>query len=140
MLIGAGMVLAGAGALIMALAPDQASYLPDILPGLLVMGIGIGLVFPAASVAAMSSVKPHQIGLASGLLSTSHEIGAALGVAVLAAVAAIGDAAGADPDTLASGYENGFVAAAVIATVAAAAAVIAVPRAKPAAAAQAAAH
>ncbi len=139
-LIGAGMVLAGAGALIMAFAPDQAFYLADILPGLLVMGIGIGLVFPAASVAAMSSVEPHQIGLASGILSTSHEIGAALGVAVLAAVAAIGGAAGADPAALATGYENGFIAAAVIAAVAAAVAVIAVPRAKPAVAAQAAAH
>jgi len=94
LLAAAGLVLTAAGGLILAAAPDRAGYAADILPGLLAIGFGVGLVFPAVSVTAMSRVQPQQMGLAAGVLSTAHEIGAALGVAVLAAVAAIGGAAG----------------------------------------------
>jgi EmrB/QacA subfamily drug resistance transporter len=137
-LAAAGLVLTAAGGLLLAAAPDRASYLPDILPGLLAIGFGTGLVFPAVSVTAMSEVQPHQMGLAAGVLSTAHEIGAALGVAVLAAVAAIGGAA--SHAGLAAGYEDGFIAAAIIALALAAIAVVAVPSVKPEGAAQAMAH
>jgi sugar phosphate permease len=86
----------------------------------------------------MSRVRPEQAGVAAGLLSTAHEIGAALGVAVLAAVAAIGNAAGASD--LAAGYQDGFITAAVIALGLAALALVAVPSVKPERAAQAFAH
>jgi sugar phosphate permease len=90
------------------------------------------------SVPAMSHIEPHQTGLAAGILSTAHEVGAALGVAVLAAVAAIG--AAATDASLAAGYEDGFIASAGIALALAAVAVIAVPTVKPDRAAQAMAH
>lgn len=139
LLAAAGLVLTAAGGALLALAPDRAAYAGDILPGLLVIGSGVGLVFPAVSVTAMNGVQPQQAGLAAGVLSTAHEIGAALGVAVLAAVAAVG---GITSDvSLADGYQDGFVAAAVIALVLAAVTVVAVPSVKPdAAAAGAMAH
>jgi EmrB/QacA subfamily drug resistance transporter len=137
-LVAAGLVLTAVGALGLALAPDRAAYGADILPGLLAIGFGVGLVFPGVSVTAMSRVEPEQTGLAAGVLSTAHEIGAALGVAILAAVAAIGDAAGAA--SIAAGYEDGFIAAAGIALALAAVAVAAVPSVKPERSAQAMAH
>ena len=133
-----GLVLAAIGGLLLAAAPDEASYAAELLPGLLAIGFGVGLVFPAVSVTAMSQIEPEQAGLAAGVLSTAHEIGAALGVAVLAAVAAIGSAAG--QASLAAGYEDGFIAAAGIALVLAVVAVLAVPSVRPEGAAQAMAH
>jgi EmrB/QacA subfamily drug resistance transporter len=137
-LAAAGLLLTAAGGLMLAAAPDRAAYAADILPGLLAIGFGVGLVFPAVSVTAMSHVQPHQTGLAAGMLSTAHEIGAALGVAVIAAVAAIGSAA--THADLATGYEDGFMASALIAVALAAIAVAAVPSVKPERAAQAMAH
>jgi fucose permease len=133
-----GLVVTAGGAVILAAAPDQASYGTDILPGLLAIGFGVGAVFPAVSVTAMSQVRHEQAGVAAGLLSTAHEIGAALGVAVLAAVAAIGNAA--TVSDVAAGYQDGFITAAVIALALAALAVVAVPSVKPEGTAQALAH
>jgi hypothetical protein len=65
-----------------------ASYPTDLLAGLLILGIGAGLVFPAASVTAMRDVTAGQAGLASGLMMTVHEVGVALGVALVSVVAA----------------------------------------------------
>jgi EmrB/QacA subfamily drug resistance transporter len=137
-LVAAGLALTAAGALVLAAAPDRASYAADILPGLLVLGFGTGLVFPGVSVTAMSQVEPHQVGLAAGVLSTAHEVGAALGLAVIAAVASIG--AAATDASLAVGYEDGFIAAAGIALVLTAAAVAVVPSVRPEAGAEAMAH
>jgi EmrB/QacA subfamily drug resistance transporter len=138
LLVAVGFVLIAGGAVLLALAPDRASYAADLLPGLLAIGFGVGLVFPGASVTAMSDVEGHQAGLAAGVLSTAHEVGAALGVAVLAAVAAFADAG--SHASLAGGYEDGFVAAAVIALALAALAVVAVPSVKPREGAPALAH
>jgi EmrB/QacA subfamily drug resistance transporter len=138
LLVAGGLLLTAAGALVLALAPDQAAYAGDILPGLLAIGFGVGLVFPCVAVTAMSRVEPHQAGLAAGLLSTAHEIGAALGVAVIAAIAAIGEQASAA--SVAAGYQDGFLATAGIALALAAVALAAVPSVKPATSAQAMAH
>lgn len=138
LLIVGGMALVAAGALVLAAAPERASYATDLLPGLVVIGLGVGFVFPGASVTAFSMIDPHQTGLASGLISTAHELGAALGVAILAAVAAIATATA--PAALAAGYEDGFIAAAAIALAFAGFAATAVPSIKPAAGASAPAH
>jgi len=119
-----GLALTAIGALLFALAPDRAAYVADLLPGFVVLGLGLGLVLPAVSVTAMSEVEHPQAGLASGLMSTAHEIGAALGVAVLSAVAA----AGASP---AIGYNDAFLAAAGIAGALAVAGLIVVPSTRP---------
>ena len=106
-----GLALTGAGALLLAVAPDRASYLTDMLPGFLVLGAGVGLVFVTVTVTAMADVRHEEAGLASGIMTTAHELGAALGVAILAAVAT----ANGNP---VSGYGDGFFVAAAIAAAA----------------------
>jgi len=113
------------------LTPSQAgtgaSYLTDLLPGLLLTGLGVGLAFVAISVTAMSEVAHERAGLASGMLTTAHELGAAIGVAVFSAVALAGTGA-AD---FASGYERGMLTAAACALALALVAAVTVPAARP---------
>jgi EmrB/QacA subfamily drug resistance transporter len=103
-----GLALVAAGAVLLVVAPDVASYATDILPGFLVLGFGVGLVFPAGSIAAMSDVPDDAAGLASGLVTTGHELGAAFGVAVVSAVAT-------GASTFVAGYADGFVVVAAVA-------------------------
>ena len=109
---GLAMVTAGAG--LLSLVPSQAHFAADLLPGMLVLGLGVGLVFVAVSVTAMAGIPAQHAGMASGFLMTGHEVGAALGVAVLSAVAtaagSLTDAAG-----VVDGFSAAFVAAGVIA-------------------------
>ena len=109
-LIGVGLVIATAGALLLCTVDPGSGYLTGVLPGFLVMGAGVGPMFVAISVAAMSEV-PHELsGLASGLMMTGHEIGAALGVATLTAV-------GGELTTrtgLVEGYADSFLTLAAI--------------------------
>jgi EmrB/QacA subfamily drug resistance transporter len=116
-----GLVFVAGGAGLLVLAPDVASYGTDILPGFLVLGFGVGLVFPAGSIAAMSDVGDDAAGLASGLITTGHELGAAFGVAASSAVATAAS-------TFVAGYASGFVAVAAVAALVASIAVVAAPR------------
>ncbi len=68
------------------IAPDS-SYWTALFPGFILMGIGLGFSFVPVSIAALTGVKPHEAGLASGLINTSQQIGGALGVAILVSVA-----------------------------------------------------
>jgi EmrB/QacA subfamily drug resistance transporter len=120
-----GLVLTSAAALLLAIAPDRASYLTNLLPGFLLLGAGVGLVFVAVTVTAMADVRHDQAGLASGIMTTAHELGAALGVAVLAAVAI----SNGNP---VSGYGDAFFVAAGIAGVLALVAAIVLPALRPA--------
>lgn len=108
----AGFTLATAGAALLATASRSAHFVPDLLPGLLILGLGVGVVF--VSVTAMAGIPAQHAGMASGFLMTGHEVGAALGVAVLSAVAgsagSLTSAAG-----VAAGFSRGFLAAAVLA-------------------------
>ncbi|WCB93063.1 putative MFS-type transporter EfpA [Baekduia alba] len=122
----AGLLLAAVGSLLLASAPDHAHYAPDLLPGFCVLGLGMGLAFPALSITALSRVDHASAGLGSGLLSTGHEVGAALGVAVLSTVA-VGAGGG-----LAVGYGDALTAAAVAAGAFAAVAALVVPVVRPA--------
>ena len=133
-LIVAGLVVMGAGALLLTGVSARSGYLTGFLPGLLVVGMGTGLVFPATAVTAMSDIAGDRAGLASGLLTTAHEIGAALGVAVFSAVAV---AAGGG---IAAGYRHGFMVAAAVAAGLAIVAAVAVPAVRPAAGARVAVH
>jgi EmrB/QacA subfamily drug resistance transporter len=85
-LIAGGIVVMAAGAALLAYRSGGSSYAADVLPGLLLLGAGCGPMFVAISVAAMSDVSAADAGLGSGLRMTGHEVGAALGVAVLTAV------------------------------------------------------
>ena len=82
------LVLVAAGLALYIRVPVHSNYVIDLLPGMLLLGVGAGLVFPALATLAMSSATESDSGLASGLLNTTAQVGGALGLAVLAAVAA----------------------------------------------------
>ena len=108
----AGLSLAAAGAALLSTASGTAHFATNVLPGLLVLGLGVGMVFVAVSVTAMAGIPPQHAGMASGFLMTGHEVGAALGVAVLSAVAT---AAGilTSPAGVVAGFSRAFVATAI---------------------------
>ncbi|HSD79156.1 MAG TPA: MFS transporter, partial [Solirubrobacteraceae bacterium] len=127
----AGLLLGATGALLLTGAPTDATYATELLPGFVALGFGIGLTFVSVSVTAMHDVGHEQAGLASGLLTTGHELGAALGVAVLGSVAAASASSGTAAG-IAGGYGDGFLVAAGIAAVLAVLALLTVPSVRPA--------
>jgi EmrB/QacA subfamily drug resistance transporter len=82
------LVLMGTGLALYMRLPVHSSYFVDLLPGMLLLGVGAGLVFPSLATLAMSSATESDSGLASGLLNTTAQVGGALGLAVLATLAA----------------------------------------------------
>jgi EmrB/QacA subfamily drug resistance transporter len=82
-----GLVLAAAGLGLFTQAPVGGTYVTDLLPSMVLVGIGAGLSFPAVMTLAMSGAEPSQAGLASGLVNTTQQVGGALGLAVLATLA-----------------------------------------------------
>jgi EmrB/QacA subfamily drug resistance transporter len=144
-LAAAGLLIMCVGALLLSTASAQSGYLTGLLPGLLVVGAGTGLAFPAASVTAMNDVTADGAGLASGLMTGVHEIGAAIGVAIFSAIGTAETAGGlivSRPAAIAltTGYRHGFIVAAGIAFGLAAVAFIAMPAVRPAAGTRAAVH
>ncbi|HSC90372.1 MAG TPA: MFS transporter [Gaiellaceae bacterium] len=135
----AGLLLGATGALLLTGAPTDATYATELLPGFVALGFGIGLTFVSVSVTAMHDVGHEQAGLASGLLTTGHEIGAALGVAVLGSVAAASASSGTAAG-IADGYGDGFLVAAAMAALLAVAALLTVPSVRPAGGARVSLH
>jgi EmrB/QacA subfamily drug resistance transporter len=125
-LIVIGLAVMGAGALLLTGVSARSGYLTGFLPGLLVTGAGTGLVFPATAITAMSEITAERAGLASGLMTAAHEIGAALGVAVFSAVAVTAGGG------IAAGYRPGFFLAAAVAGGLAVVAALLVPAVRPA--------
>ena len=79
-----GLVLVAAGLVLFRGVPTHASYAGDLLPSMVLMGIGAGLAFPSLMTLAMSAATAEDSGLASGLVNTTQQVGGALGLAVLA--------------------------------------------------------
>ena len=82
-----GLVVVVAAAALLSTASGSAHYASNLLPGLIALGLGVGMVFVPVSVTSMTGIPASHAGVASGFLMTGHEVGAALGVAVLSAVA-----------------------------------------------------
>jgi MFS family permease len=119
----AGLVLLAAGLLLFTRVPVDGSYVTDVLPSMLLLGVGAGIAFPALMTLAMSTATPADSGLLSGLVNTTQQVGAALGLAVLATLATSrSDALLADGDptaeALTSGYTLAFAVAAGLVLVA----------------------
>jgi MFS family permease len=83
-----GLSVAALALLWLARAPVHGSFVVDVLPAMLLIGVGGGLAFNPVLMAAMSDVEPQQSGLASGIANTAFMMGGALGLAVLASLAA----------------------------------------------------
>ncbi len=84
----AGQALVAAALLAVGLGPDHVVYMRDLLAPMILLGLGGGLALPALTMLVMSTTQPAESGLISGLLNTSGQVGGALGLAILAAVAA----------------------------------------------------
>ncbi len=116
----AGLSLAAVGLLLFVRAPVDGSFALDVLPSMILLGIGAGMAFNPLLLAAMSDVAPEESGLASGVVNTAFMMGGALGLAVLASLAdqrtdtllAAGEEALA---ALTGGYHVAFLAGAVFA-------------------------
>jgi EmrB/QacA subfamily drug resistance transporter len=120
----AGLLLATLGLLLLALAPVDGNFTTDVLPSMVLLGLGAGTAFNPVLLAAMNDVEPTEAGLASGLVNTSFMMGGALGLAILASLAASRtDALLAEGESQASaltgGYHVAFFVGAVFAAVAA---------------------
>jgi EmrB/QacA subfamily drug resistance transporter len=86
--LAAGLGLAGLGLALLVRAPIDGNYLVDVLPSMVLLGLGAGIAFNPMLIVAMSDVEPERSGLASGLVNTSFMMGGALGLAILASLAA----------------------------------------------------
>jgi EmrB/QacA subfamily drug resistance transporter len=116
----AGLLVAAIGLALFARAPADGSFLLDVLPAMLLLGVGAGVAFNPMLLAAMNDVAPEDAGLASGIVNTAFMMGGALGLAVLASVAAARSgqlrAAGvAEALALNGGYQLAFLLGAVFA-------------------------
>jgi len=119
-----GLALAAVGLLLFARAPANGGFVPDVLPGMLLLGLGAGIAFNPLLLAAMSEVSPSESGLASGVVNTTFMMGGALALAVLASLAALETsrlaAAGAMATAaLNGGYQAAFIVGAIFAATAA---------------------
>jgi EmrB/QacA subfamily drug resistance transporter len=115
-----GLTLAGIGLLLFARAPVDGNFAVDVLPSMILLGIGAGMAFNPVLLAAMSDVAPSESGLASGVVNTSFMMGGALGLAVLASLAASRTdsllASGDNPlAALTGGYHAAFLVGAIFA-------------------------
>ncbi len=120
-----GLTVAAFGLLLFARAPVDGDFLVDVLPSMLLLGIGAGMAFNPVLLAAMSDVEPADAGLASGVVNTSFMMGGALGLAILASLAAARSdsfrAKGAEAlEALNSGYHAAFLVGTIFALTAAA--------------------
>jgi EmrB/QacA subfamily drug resistance transporter len=122
--VAVGLLLAAAGLGLFVLAPIDGGFFTAVMPGMLLLGVGAGMAFNPLFLAAMSDARPEEGGLASGLVNTSFMMGGALGLAILASLAASRTqtllAAGAgQPEALLGGYHAAFLVGAIFAAVAA---------------------
>jgi EmrB/QacA subfamily drug resistance transporter len=126
-LAGAFLVSA-AGMALLARVGENGSYLGDVLPGMLIAGVGLGVASVSVSIAILTGAREEESGMISGLNSTGHEIGGTLGIAIFSTIAA-GSGALSGPDA-ASGIAHAFIAAALLATVGSVVALAVLPRAR----------
>jgi EmrB/QacA subfamily drug resistance transporter len=120
--IATGMTLLAVGLLYFTQVSVGGSYLGDLLPGFLIIAAGLGFSFVPISIAALAGIQPSEAGLASGLFNTSQQIGGALGIAALSAVATstTNDAAASGtplPKALTDGFESAFIWGGIVAAI-----------------------
>ncbi|NEB13983.1 MFS transporter [Streptomyces coelicoflavus] len=122
-----GLAIAVVGGLLLS-GVDRGNAWGEVLPGFVLLSFGLGVAFVCAITSAMHGVEHLDAGLASGLVNTAHELGASLGIAVVAAVAGGGLESAASS---LGGFDNAFVACAAISAVAAVGALVLLPKERP---------
>jgi hypothetical protein len=127
------LAVAAAGMLLLTGVDAHGSYVADLLPGMLIAGVGLGVALVAVSISVMTGATEDETGMLSGLNTTGHEIGGSLGIAVLATIAtgAVGATAGPGAaSALADGVADAFLAASALAAVASLLALAILPSAR----------
>ncbi|HEY8406794.1 MAG TPA: MFS transporter [Gaiellaceae bacterium] len=127
--LAAAFAVAAAGMLLLSRVGEGGSYLGDVLPGMLIAGLGLGVTVVAVSTAILTGARDEEAGMLSGLNSTGHEIGGTLGIAVFSTIAAGAGGAMLGPQA-ASGIGTAFLVAALVATLASLVAIAVLPRAR----------
>jgi EmrB/QacA subfamily drug resistance transporter len=134
-----GMVLLTLGVLWFTQVSVDGSYLGDLAPGFVIAGVGLGFAFVPVTIAALTGVRAHEAGIASGLINTAQQVGGALGLALLATVAntrtegLLEDGSPA-PSALTEGFQVAFTVGAGLAAAGLVAALVMISRRTPAAA------
>ncbi|HVQ22145.1 MAG TPA: MFS transporter, partial [Candidatus Saccharimonadia bacterium] len=123
-----GFAATAGGMLMLSTVGAHGSYLSDVLPGMLVAGIGLGIVLVCVSVSVMTGARDEETGMLSGLNTTGHEIGGSIGIAVLATIAASSAAADA-PLALSQGIGDAFLAVSGLTALASVIALVILPSA-----------
>jgi EmrB/QacA subfamily drug resistance transporter len=122
--LASGLLLAAAGLALLVRAPVDGHFIVDVLPSMILLGLGAGIAFNPVLLAAMGDVDPAESGLASGIVNTAFMMGGAVGLAVLASVAAsrtntLVEAGHGQVAALTGGYHIAFLLGAVFAAAAA---------------------
>ena len=110
-----GMVVLAAGLGLLSTASADGAFITDVLPGSIIAAVGMSLAYIPAMLAAMGSAAPEETGLASGLVNTTYQVGSALGLAAMTAVATTVSDGAANPVALTDGFSAAFIGAAGIA-------------------------
>lgn len=123
-MIVAGALLGAGGVNWLSRIAVHGSYLPDLLPGLVIMTLGLGGVMVGVQTAANANVPPDKAGLAAALITTSSQLGAALGLAILTAVATsrthqLLTAHALAPEEITSGFQRALAACSIFLLIAA---------------------
>jgi EmrB/QacA subfamily drug resistance transporter len=121
----AGALIAAGGVYWLSRIPVHGSYLPDLLPGMMVMSLGLGAVFVSVTTAANAGVPEDRAGLAAALLNASQQVGGALGLAIFSAIATSQTAHllathSSRPEALTSGFQHALLASSIFLVAAAA--------------------
>lgn len=124
--------LTAVGAALLTRLDADSGVWTDLVPGFALLSLALGTAFVCATTAAMNGMPHQDMGLASGLVSTSHELGAALGVAVISTIAGASlEGGGGSVAAGTSGFDNAFAACAVITAAVAALGALLLPAGRP---------
>jgi len=127
--LAAAFLVGAVGMFLLSRVPTNGSYLGNVLPGMLVAGLGLGVAVVTVSVAILTGSRSEEAGMLSGLNSTGHEIGGTLGIAIFSTIAAGASGAILGPHA-ASGIGHAFLVATLVATLGSLVAIAVLPRAK----------
>ena len=115
----AGLLFLTASLVLFSMAPANGTFMVNVLPASILGAIGMSLAYIPSTMAAMSGAKPEQMGLASGLVNTSYQIGSALGLSVIVVIAAakteaVNAIVATPQEGLVAGFQTAFTAGAVL--------------------------
>ena len=119
-------VLIAIGTLLLSGVDVGGSYISDVLPGIVIAGIGLGIALVGVALSVLTGAPAEETGMLSGLNTTGHEVGGSIGIAVLVSVAT--SSAAATPGALAGGIGNAFLVASIIAGIGAIIASLVLPK------------